>query len=184
MIATRPMIVILMGVSGAGKTAVGERLAGRLGWAFHDGDDFHPQVNVAKMAAGQPLTDEDRRPWLAAIRERIEAHERQGSDAIFACSALREEYRSYLLAGAPSARIVYLRGSPSLIEERLRRRRGHFFRVDLLASLFATVEEPSSALVVDVDAEVDVVVVRVVAALGLPAAALCAGRAGTGGRRR
>lgn len=163
------MIVILMGVSGAGKTAVGERLAVRLGWAFHDGDDFHPEVNVRKMSAGEPLTDEDRRPWLAAIRELIEALGRKGTDAIVACSALKDEYRRYLLAGAPSARIVYLRGTPLLIEERLRWRRGHFFRADLLASQFATLEEPSSAAVVDVDAELEVVVERVLAALGLPA---------------
>jgi len=161
------MIVILMGVSGAGKTAVGERLAARLGWAFHDGDDFHPEANVRKMAAGEPLDDEDRRPWLAAIRELLAAHEREGTDAVVACSALKETYRSYLLSGSPSARIVYLRGTPALIEERLSRRRGHFFRADLLASQFASLEEPSSALVVDVDAELDVVVARVLAALDL-----------------
>jgi gluconokinase len=161
------MVVILMGVSGAGKTAVGERLAAHLGWAFHDGDDFHPEANVRKMAAGEPLTDEDRRPWLAAIRELIEAHELEGRDAIVACSALKEAYRRYLLADAPTTRIVYLRGTPSLIEERLRRRRGHFFRAELLASQFAALEEPSSAVVVDVDAEPDVVVGRVLVALGL-----------------
>lgn len=172
------MIVILMGVSGVGKSAVGERLAARLGWAFHDGDDFHPQANVRKMAAGQPLTDEDRWPWLAAIREAIEAHERDGTDAIFACSALKEDYRRYLLANAPSARIVYLRGARSLIEERLRSRKGHFFRVDLLASQLASLEEPSAAVVVDVDAELDVVVERVLTALGMMARA--AARRGDG----
>jgi gluconokinase len=170
------MIVILMGVSGAGKTAVGERLAARLGWAFHDGDDFHPQANVRKMAAGEPLTDEDRWPWLAALRETIEAHERSGTNAIVACSALKEEYRRYLLAGAPAARIVYLRGTPSLIAERLRRRRGHFFKADLLASQLAALEEPSSALVVDVDADLDVVVGRVLSALGSSASAAARAR--------
>jgi gluconokinase len=169
------MIIVLMGVSGAGKTAVGELLAARVGWPFHDGDDFQPEANVRKMAAGQPLTEEDRRPWLAAVRERIEAYERSGGDAIFACSALKEEYRRYLLAGMRSVRMVYLRGTPSLIGERLRHRRGHFFPADLLASQLATLEEPRSALTVDVDAELDVVVARVLAALGLPATAVTDG---------
>ena len=164
------MVVLLMGVAGSGKTTVGERLAARLGWTFHDGDDLHPAANVRKMAAGEPLTDEDRRPWLAALREVIEGHERDGTDAVVACSALKEAYRRTLLAGAPSARIVYLRGDRTLLEERLRGRRGHFFRAELLASQLATLEEPgpSSTAIVDVDAEVEVVVERVLAALGLP----------------
>jgi gluconokinase len=172
------MIVILMGVSGAGKTAVGERLAGRLGWSFLEGDDFHPQANVRKMAAGEPLTDEDRWPWLAALRETIEAHEREGTDAVVACSALKRSYRRFLAAGASSARFVYLRGARSTIAGRLGRRKGHFFRPELLASQIATLEEPSAeeAAIVDVDAGLDEVVERVLAALGLPAAAPAAPR--------
>ena len=156
-----------MGVAGAGKTAVGERLAARLGWTFHDGDDLHPEANVRKMAAGEPLTDEDRRPWLEAIAAVLARHERDGTDAVVACSALEESYRRTLLAAAPSARIVDLRGERTLLERRLRRREGHFFPTRLLASQLATLEEPdpAAAAVVDVDAPLEVVVDRVVAAL-------------------
>ena len=157
-----------MGVAGAGKTAVGERLAARLGWSFHDGDDLHPEANVRKMAAGVPLTDDDRRPWLEAIAAVLARHERGGKDAVVACSALRESYRRTLLAAAPSARFVYLRGDPALLERRLRRREGHFFPTRLLASQLATLEEPDPATtaIVDVDAPLEAVVDRVVAALG------------------
>jgi carbohydrate kinase (thermoresistant glucokinase family) len=161
------MIVILMGVSGAGKTAVGERLALRLGWPFHDGDDLHPPANRRKMSAGQPLDDDDRRPWLAAIRDLIGEYEASGGSAIVACSALKETYRRLLLAGTSATRIVYLRGTPELIAERLRGRRGHFFDPALLPTQFAALEEPTGATVVDVDAELDTVVERVLAALDL-----------------
>jgi gluconokinase len=161
------MVVILMGVSGAGKTAVGERLAQRLGWPFHDGDDLHPPANRRKMAAGQPLDDDDRRPWLLAIRELIGEHEASGRSAVVACSALKEAYRRLLLADTQATRIVYLRGTPELIAERLRGRRGHFFSSTLLPTQFAALEEPGDAAVVDVDAELEVVVDRVVDALGL-----------------
>jgi carbohydrate kinase (thermoresistant glucokinase family) len=162
------MIVVLMGVAGAGKTAVGRRLAARLGWAFHDGDDLHPEANVRKMADGRPLTAEDRRPWLAAIRALLVGLASAGTDAVVACSALTAESRRTLLSDLREARLVYLRGAPELIAERLRRRRGHFFPPELLASQLATLEEPESALVVDVDADLDVVVSRVLTALGLP----------------
>lgn len=165
------MIVLLMGVAGAGKTAVGARLAARLGWRFLDGDDLHPEANRRRMAAGEPLDDEDRRPWLAALGEVLARHERDGTNAIVACSALKESYRRELLAAAPSARWVYLRGDRALLEERLRRRQGHFFPVHLLSSQLATLEEPrrGTAAVVDVDAPLEGVVDRVVTALGLPA---------------
>jgi gluconokinase len=162
------MIVVLMGVAGAGKTAVGRRLAARLGWAFHDGDDLHPEANVRKMAAGRPLTAEDRRPWLAAVRALLVTLASAGTDAVVACSALTAESRRTLLSGVREARLVYLRGAPALLAERLRRRRGHFFPPELLASQLATLEEPASALVVDVDADLEVVVSRVLTALGLP----------------
>jgi gluconokinase len=178
------VIVILMGVAGAGKTAVGERLAARLGWRFLDADDFHPQANVRKMAAGEPLADEDRWPWLAALREAMVAHERSGADAVVACSALKEAYRRYLLEGAPSARIVHLRGTRAVIEARLRGRQGHFMPVDLLASQLATLEEPTSAeaAIVDVDAELDVVVERVMDALRSSTAAPAPAGRSTGPR--
>ena len=167
------MIVLLMGVAGAGKTAVGERLAARLGWAFLDGDDLQPGANLRKMAAGEPLDDADRRPWLAALAEILARHERDGTHVVVACSALKESYRRELLAAAPSARLVYLRGERALLEERLGRREGHFFPAGLLASQLATLEEPphGTAIVVEVDAPLEGVVDRVVAALGRRAAA-------------
>lgn len=161
------MIVIVMGVSGAGKTAVGELLASQLGWVFHDGDDLHPAANVRKMSAGQPLTDDDRRPWLESIRALIHKLEVMGTDAIVACSALKEEYRELLLAGTRDARIVYLRGTPTLIERRLRQRREHYFDVDLLASQFETLEEPKAAVVIDIDADLESVTAAVAQALSL-----------------
>lgn len=163
------MVVILMGVSGAGKTAVGEILAQRLGWSFHDGDDLHPEPNIRKMSAGEPLTDADRRPWLESIRTLVDEHERSGRDAVVTCSALKESYRRRLLAGTRDTRLVYLRGTPALIEQRLRRRRGHFFDPRLLASQFAALEEPEAAVVVDVDADLSAVVAAVQSALALPA---------------
>ena len=110
------MIILLMGVSGAGKTAVGETLASKLGWTFYDGDDFHPAANVHKMSSGKPLTDEDRRPWLDAIRTLIQRLEAEGTDAVIACSALKQAYRDRLLASPDQAQLVYLRGSRELIE--------------------------------------------------------------------
>jgi gluconokinase len=150
-----------------------------LGWAFHDGDDLHPEANRRKMAGGQALDDDDRRPWLLAIRELIGEYEASGRSAVIACSALKEAYRRLLLDGTRETRIVYLRGTPELIGERLRKRSGHFFAPSLLPTQFATLEEPADALVVDVDAELELVVGRVLAGLGLQPRA-----AGDGGSRR
>lgn len=155
-----------MGVSGAGKTAVGELLAERLGWPFVDGDDLHPAGNVRKMAAGVPLTDEDRLPWLRSIRAAILEHAAAGRSAVVACSALKKKYRELLLAGQADMRLVYLRGARAVLERRLGERRGHFFDPALLASQLETLEEPDDALVVDVDTELDAVVDTVAAALG------------------
>jgi gluconokinase len=159
-----------MGVSGAGKTAVGELLAERLGWALVDGDDLHPASNIRKMTAGVPLTDEDRFPWLQKIRDAIVEHSRSGRSAIVACSALKESYRKLLLQGQLDTRLVYLRGTPAVLERRLGERRGHFFDPNLLTSQLETMEEPKDALVVDVDAELEAVVEAVASALGLPLA--------------
>lgn len=161
------MVVILMGVSGAGKTAVGKRLAARLGWPFRDGDDLHPVANVRKMSAGVPLTDADRRPWLETIHDLILSIEADGRSAVIACSALKEAYRRLLLDGTRETRLVYLRGDPELIESRLRQRRDHFFDADLLQSQFDALEEPRDAIVVDVDAGLDSVTASTLAALGL-----------------
>ena len=156
-----------MGVSGAGKTAVGELLAERLGWPFVDADDLHPVSNVRKMTAGVPLTDEDRLPWLLSVRDVIVEHADSGRPAVVACSALKRDYRKLLLMGQADTRLVYLRGTPAVFERRLRERRGHFFDPNLLASQLETLEEPEDALVVDADGELETVVDSVAAALGL-----------------
>jgi gluconokinase len=121
------MIVVLMGVSGAGKTTVGECLAAELGWTFVEADEFHPPTNIEKMRAGTPLTDGDRRPWLRALRGRIDEACGRGENAVLACSALKAEYREYLERGCPAdVRYVYLRASAELIRRRLEAREGHF----------------------------------------------------------
>lgn len=161
------MIVLLMGASGAGKTAVGERLANRLGWAFLDADDLHPPENLRKMKAGVPLTDDDRLPWLRKVREAMGAQARSGGSALVACSALKRCYRTLLLKGLDDVRLVYLRASRSVLEHRLRERHGHFFDPELLDSQLETLEEPAEALVVDADEDVENVVESIAAALGL-----------------
>jgi gluconokinase len=144
------MIIILMGVSGSGKTAIGERLAQALGWPFYDGDQFHPPANVAKMQQGMPLTDEDRWPWLQALRAHIEACMQQGVSAVLACSALKQAYREHLVIDEAKVKLVYLKGDYDLIHERLAQRRGHFMPPGLLASQFAALEEPEQGVVVDI----------------------------------
>ena len=149
----RPTCLLLMGVSGAGKTTTGRRLAKALGWVFRDADDFHPPHNIAKMAAGEPLTDEDRWPWLDAIGAWIDSRRHHGGRAIVTCSALRRSYRERLLTGRPDVRLVFLKGSKALIADRLSRRNGHFMPASLLDSQFMTLEEPrrdEHAIVVDV----------------------------------
>ncbi|HVO18461.1 MAG TPA: gluconokinase, GntK/IdnK-type [Anaeromyxobacter sp.] len=136
----RTSILLVMGVSGSGKTTVGSLLAGRLGWRYAEADDFHPPANVAKMAAGRPLDDEDRLPWLQAIAAFIDARVAEGQPAVVTCSALRRSYRDLLRR--PQVRMVYLRGDRELVARRLADRRGHFFRPELLESQFETLEEP------------------------------------------
>ena len=143
------MIAVLMGVCGCGKSTVGASLANDLGWTFLDADDFHPEANVAKMAAGVALTDTDRWPWLDRMVAELQAIERQGRHAVLACSALRQSYRDRL-DRAGEIRWVYLKGDLATIEPRLSSRRGHFMPSTLLASQFATLEEPADAIVVDI----------------------------------
>jgi gluconokinase len=141
---------ILMGVSGCGKTKVGELLAKRLGWGYYDADDYHPPANVAKMAAGIPLNDEDRAPWLAALHDLISTCLRSKRCGVLACSALKERYRQTLLAGNEGVQIVYLKGSFELIQRRLAERSGHYMKPVMLQSQMDTLEEPSAAVVVDI----------------------------------
>ena len=137
------MIVIVFGVSGAGKTMIGKLLAEGLGWRFLEADDFHPRANIDKMRCGIPLTDEDRSPWLDSLREQIGKVVEARQDAVLACSALKRVYR-IRLRGSDDVRFVFLRGNYALIENQLRRRRGHFMNPALLRSQFADLEEPRS----------------------------------------
>ena len=143
------MIVVLMGVSGSGKTTIGELLAQRLGWPFIEGDDYHPRENVAKMAAGIPLEDADRWPWLDALNQRI----RGERNAVVTCSALKESYRQRLLAGVKDARVVYLHAPKALIAKRVAERKHKFMPASLLESQFATLEPPAGAIDIDVSGD-------------------------------
>jgi gluconokinase len=144
------VIVVVMGVSGSGKTTIGEALARDLGWRFLDADEYHPPQNVAKMAAGQPLDDEDREPWL----ERLNSVLRGEGNAVLACSALKEKYRRRLADGIKRLEWVYLKGDFDLIESRLARRRHRYMPASLLRSQFDALEAPSRAIVVDVSGDV------------------------------
>jgi gluconokinase len=144
------MIIVLMGVSGSGKTTVGKELAHQLGWKFYDADDYHPPSNVAKMKAGIPLTDEDRKPWLERLAQLIDAARARGENIVVACSALKHAYQEYLREGLDDIKYVYLKGSPKLIAERLANRKGHFMNPALLSSQFETLEPPEHAIEVDI----------------------------------
>jgi gluconokinase len=159
------VIVIVMGVAGAGKTTVGGRLAASLGCEFIDADDYHPPTSVQKMRAGQPLGDDDRWPWLGRLNGLLQERARRGAGAVLACSALKASYREALVRGLADARLVYLRGSKALIAPRLAGRGGHFMSPALLDSQFATLEEPRDAIVVDVDATPEALVGAIRAAL-------------------
>ena len=143
------MTVLLMGVSGSGKSTVGPALAAELNWPFLDADSLHPPANVAKMASGIPLTDADRWPWFDRIVAEMRRYAAAGKNVVIACSALKQAYRDRL-AGGGSVRVVYLKGDAETIAPRLAGRRGHFMPPSLLASQFATLEEPDNAIVVDI----------------------------------
>ncbi|KJK23567.1 gluconate kinase [Burkholderiaceae bacterium 16] len=144
------MIYILMGVSGSGKSTVGQMLAETLDCGFHDADDFHSAANKAKMHNGIPLTDEDRWPWLAAMRAAIDAARAEGRTHVFTCSALRQTYRDRLTPPDGGVTFVYMKGDAAVIGGRLAERSEHFFNPALLQSQFETLEEPRDALVLDI----------------------------------
>jgi gluconokinase len=165
-----PCALIVMGVSGSGKSTIAETLAERIGWRCEDGDKFHPASNIAKMSAGHPLTDEDRWPWLQAIADEIDRLCKAGERAVIACSALKRAYRDVLVHGRNDVRIVYLEGTQQLIADRLAKRKGHFMPAGLLESQFATLEPPSREehpLTASIDATVDAIVDDIVRQLGI-----------------
>jgi gluconokinase len=175
-----PCALVVMGVSGSGKSTIAEKLAERLGWAFEDGDKFHPASNVAKMRAGHPLTDEDRWPWLQAIAHEIDRLCKAGERAVIACSALKHAYRDILVHGRSDVRIVFLRGTQALIADRLAKRKGHFMPAGLLDSQFKTLEPPEESehpVTVSIDASVETIVEDIVRQLKL-------GQIDCGGARR
>lgn len=156
------MIVLVMGVSGSGKSTIGRPVAERLGWRFIDADDHHPPGNVEKMAAGIPLDDGDRWPWLDALNRILRAE----ANAVIGCSALKESYRQRLLAGIGDARVVFLEGSKALIASRLAARKHRYMPPSLLDSQFATLEPPAHAIRIDVAASVEDCVASILRVLG------------------
>jgi len=160
------MIVIVMGVVGAGKTTVGRLLAEQLGWEFADADDFHPPTNVEKIRQGISLDDDDRRPWLERLRAAINGWIADKRNFVLACSALKLSYRRKLEVG-PEVRFVYLKGSADLIAERLRSRQGHFAGAQILAGQFADLEEPEAAVTVEIACAPQQIVAEVREKLGL-----------------
>lgn len=144
------MVILIMGVAGSGKTTIGRLLASELGWTFLDADDVHPPANIAKMKAGQPLTDVDRAPWLAALRAKIDQYLAHRENAVVTCSALKERYRKVIIADPQRVKLVHLHGSPELLRSRLRERVGHFMSPAMLDSQLAALEPPSQALTLDI----------------------------------
>jgi carbohydrate kinase (thermoresistant glucokinase family) len=164
-----------MGVSGSGKTTVGEAVARRFHWNFLEGDVLHPPANLAKMSSGQPLDDSDRAPWLAAIAAHIDEWRRAGQSGVVSCSALKRKYRDVVVGDRPEVRLVYLEGSREVVARRLADRRGHFMPSSLLDSQLATIEPPGDdedPIVVSIDAPIAAIVDRIVAALSQSAASV------------
>jgi gluconokinase len=163
-------ILVVMGVSGSGKTTVAAMLAGALGVAFLEGDELHPRTNVEKMKSGTPLTDADRQPWLQAIAHRIDGWRARGEAGVVTCSALKRAYRDILIGDRPEVRLVYLRGSQALIHQRMAARHEHFMPLGLLDSQFATLEEPGPderPVVVDVTGSPREIVAEIIRQLGV-----------------
>lgn len=149
------MIILMMGVSGSGKTTIGRLLADQLNWPFYEGDDFHPPANIAKMSQGIPLDDADRAPWLAQLGQLMDELIQDGRSAVLTCSALKKEYRDSLRQGRPQLKLVYLQGTFHLIHDRLEERSGHYMRAGMLSSQFEALEEPAGEGVLVLAANLD-----------------------------
>jgi len=166
-----PQVLVLMGVSGVGKTTIGQILSRRLGWDFEEGDSLHPEANVEKMHAGHPLTDEDRWPWLEKVADWIDGWLKQGKNGVITCSALKRSYRNILNRRGSGVMFVHLTGDYATIASRLRNRRSHFMPPSLLSSQFETLEEPQEAeepvLTVDVNASPNEIADHIIRALDL-----------------
>ncbi|MDG1992143.1 MAG: gluconokinase [Pirellulales bacterium] len=164
------MIIVLMGVSGCGKTTVGVDLAAHLGWEYQEGDALHPQKNILKMADGMPLNDEDRKPWIARVTDWINSHCLAGRDGVISCSALKKSYRQTITSKQNDVYLVYLCGTRELLSRRLAQRRDHFMPPDLLDSQLELLEEPSAderAIVVTIDRTPNDMVKSICDCLGL-----------------
>jgi carbohydrate kinase (thermoresistant glucokinase family) len=165
-----PSVLVVMGVSGSGKTTIAALLAGRLHWDFEDADDLHPAANVAKMHAGLPLTDEDRWPWLHAVAGWIDATPAAGRHGVIACSALKRSYRAIIVGDRPDVQLIYLEGDPAVIARRLACRHGHFMPADLLESQLRALEEPTAdepVIVVSIERRPGEIADAALSALGL-----------------
>ena len=160
---------VVMGVSGCGKTSVARMLAEKTGGSFFDADDFHPAANKAKMAAGIPLSDGDRWPWLDALNAELKSRAQSRQAVFLACSALRQIYRDRLATGLPGLRFIYLKGSKELIRRRLEERQDHFMPPALLDSQFALLEEPTDAIVVQIEEPLSEIVEQIIPRITAPA---------------
>ena len=145
-----PVLILLTGVAGTGKTTIGRQLAAELGWPYHEADDFHSAANKEKMGRGQPLDDTDRAPWLAAIRTAMDDCRAAARSAVFSCSALKASYRRILLDGAPGTTLVFLTGDRGTLHARIAQRHDHYMKPAMLESQFAILEQPADALALDV----------------------------------
>jgi len=161
------MVILIMGVAGSGKTTVGQQLAQELKWSFADADDFHPSANIAKMAAGQPLDDADRAPWLAAIRSYIADCIARGENSVVTCSALKKRYREIIRVDPGVVRLAYLQGSRELLWSRLAARKEHFMRPEMLDSQLAALEPPADALTLDIALQPAELVAQIRCAFGV-----------------
>ncbi len=160
------IFIILMGVSGCGKTTIGQRLASLLEIPFYEGDKYHSEANVNKMAQGTPLTDEDRKEWLAALADLIRDELAKGHSGVLACSALKEKYRQQLRVDPEKVHFIYLKGEYDVIHSRMKSRKGHYMGARMLHSQFETLEEPQDAFIVDISQSPDNIVERIVEYLG------------------